>query len=336
MTYWRPLPQTGPIRPREAVPIAGGWSWFTHAARLERGAAPQVVPAAEVPPAALARIAAPRADVAGLSMDRPRIMAILNATPDSFSDGGLYGDVATGRARARTLVAEGADILDVGGESTRPGARPVPAEEEARRVVPLVRAIAGDWAGAISVDTRKASVAAAAAAAGAGLLNDVSALTHDPGMAGVAAGTGLPVCLMHAQGDPQTMQAAPRYDDVLLDVYDHLEARIAAAEAAGIARARLVVDPGLGFGKTLEHNLALLAGLSLFHGLGCPILLGASRKRFVGTIGGAADPLDRMPGSVAVGLAGIGQGVQIIRVHDAGATRQAIALWRAAIEGDEP
>lgn len=333
MSYWRPLPQTGRIRPHEAVRIAGGWTWFTHAVRLDRGAAPVVVPAAEMPGAARDAISAPRAAVAGLSMDAPRIMAILNVTPDSFSDGGRFATAEAAVAGAMALADAGADLLDIGGESTRPGAVPVPPVEEAARVAPVIRAVAERWTGPISIDTRNAEVAARAAEAGAGLINDVSGLTHDEGMAEVAARTGLPVCLMHAQGDPQTMQEAPRYDDVLLDVYDHLAERVAAAEAAGIARERIVVDPGIGFGKTLEHNLALLEGMSLFHGLGCPILLGASRKRFVGTLGDAPEARDRMPGSVAVALAGLAQGVQIIRVHDMGATRQAVACWRAATDG---
>ncbi len=335
MSYWRPLAQAGRLRPEGALPIAGGWTWFTHAARLERGAAPRVLPVAEVPHEVLIRISAPRAPVARLALDRPRIMAILNATPDSFSDGGLHAAPQAALDGARRLIAEGADLLDMGGESTRPGAAPVPAGEEAARVVPVIRAMAAEWDGPISIDTRKAEVAERAVEAGAGLVNDVSALTYDAGMAGLVAESGLPVCLMHARGDPQTMQDAPEYDDVLLDVYDFLAARIAAAEAAGIARDRIVVDPGIGFGKTVAHNLALLEGLSLFHALGCPVLLGASRKRFIGALGAAPEARDRMPGSLAVALAGLAQGVQIVRVHDMGATRQAVRLWRAAIEGDE-
>jgi dihydropteroate synthase len=205
----------------------------------------------------------------------------------------------------------------------------VPEAEEIARTVPVVRA-AADRGVPISIDTRKAAVAQAALAAGASMLNDVSALAYDPEMFGVVAAAKVPVCLMHAQGVPKTMQEAPQYDDVLLDVYDFLEARICAAEVYGIPRTRIVIDPGLGFGKTLEHNLALLRGLSLFHGLGCALLVGASRKRFIGTLTNTPVPRERMPGSVAVMLAAVRQGVQIVRVHDTLASRQALTLWQAA------
>jgi dihydropteroate synthase len=233
------------------------------------------------------------------------------------------------------MAEAGADILDIGGESTRPGADPVPEAEEIDRVVPVIAALrAGGLATPISIDTRNAAVARAAFEAGADLLNDVSALAHDPASLGLAAASGRPVCLMHAQGNPKTMQAAPAYDDVLLDVFDHLEARVAAAVAAGIPRGRILVDPGIGFGKTLAHNLALVRGLSLLHGLGCAILFGASRKRFIGTIGGAEAPADRVPGSIAVALEALRQGAQVLRVHDVSATRQAVALW-TALNGSE-
>jgi dihydropteroate synthase len=209
----------------------------------------------------------------------------------------------------------------------------VPEADEIARTAPVIGALR-DAGVPISIDTRKAGVAQAALAAGAAMVNDVSAFGHDPAMAGTVARAGVPVVLMHAQGDPATMQADPRYGDVLLDVFDHLAARVAAAEAAGVDRARIVVDPGIGFGKTVAHNLALLRRLSLFHALGLPVLLGASRKRFIGSIGGAADTDDRLPGSLAVALAGAAQGVQILRVHDVGETRQALALWRAVTLGD--
>ncbi len=289
MTHWRPLPQVGPDRPPEARSLVGGWCWFDRVAVLERGRRPVTVPAAEVPQEVLHRLTAPRAPIGRLPLDQPRIMAILNATPDSFSDGGLYDMPERALAHARRLVAEGADILDIGGESTRPGAADVGEAEEAARTAPLIARIRAEWDGLVSIDTRKGSVARQAVAAGAGMLNDVSALTFDPAMADVAAEADLPICLMHMLGTPATMQDAPHYDDVLLDVYDTLARRVAAAEAAGIPRAQIVVDPGIGFGKTMEQNLALLQRLSLFHGLGCPILLGVSRKRFIGTLGGASE-----------------------------------------------
>ncbi|MBP7000147.1 dihydropteroate synthase [Amaricoccus sp.] len=336
MTRLRPIPQSDPVRPPGALPLAGGPLWFDRVAVHARGAAPRLIPAAEAPAEALAALTAPRAAVCGLALDRPRIMGVLNVTPDSFSDGGRHFRREDAVRQAAALVAAGADILDVGGESTRPGADPVPAAEEIARVVPVIEAVrAAGIAAPISIDTRKAEVARAAFAAGAGLLNDVSALGHDPESLPAAAAGGWPVVLMHAQGDPKTMQDAPAYDDVLLDVADFLADRVALAEAAGIPRGRLLVDPGIGFGKTVAHNLALIRGLALLHGLGCAILFGASRKRFIGTIGGAPEPGDRAPGSIAVALEALRQGAQVIRVHDAAETRQALALW-AAFNAPEP
>jgi len=277
----------------------------------------------------LQRIAAPRAAIADIPLARTLVMGIVNVTPDSFSDGGRYLDSAAAVAHALQLEAEGADILDIGGESTRPGADPVGADEECRRVLPVIEAVVKQGGVPVSIDTRKAEVMRRAADAGARIINDVSALTHDTGSLDAAAKIELPVILMHAQGDPRTMQDHPRYDDVVLDVYDWLDARIAACERAGIARERLIVDPGIGFGKTLAHNLALLASLSIFHGLGCPVLLGASRKSFIGKLLGVP-PAERLPGSLAAALAGVDQGVQIVRVHDVAATCQALAVWSGA------
>ncbi|REF67446.1 MULTISPECIES: dihydropteroate synthase [Paracoccus] len=314
--YFRPIPsETGRWQ------LAGGWVRFSQCELLRRGEAPRVVDSA--PDAVLAALTAPRAPLLGLSLDRPRIMGIVNATPDSFSDGGAYD----GAEQARLLAAQGAEILDIGGESTRPGAREVPVAEEIARLAPAIAA--GCGLAAISVDTRKAEVARAAIAAGAGLVNDVSGFDFDPAMAGTVAAAGVPVCLMHAQGIPETMQDNPSYGDVLLDVYDALAERIARAEAAGIPRDRIVIDPGIGFGKTQEHNLAILRRISVYHGLGCAVLLGVSRKRFIGGIGGAERPADRVPGTLAVTLYGIAQGIQIHRVHDVAETRQGLALWRA-------
>ncbi|HWE15717.1 MAG TPA: dihydropteroate synthase [Hyphomicrobiaceae bacterium] len=276
--------------------------------------------------ALLQRLRQPRAAVAGVALDRPRIMGIVNVTPDSFSDGGRWLDPGAAVAHGLQLEAEGADILDVGGESTRPGAAPVSIDEEMRRVIPVIAELAKTARVPISIDTRNAEVMGRAADAGARIINDVAALGYGPRALRVAAEAGLPVVLMHAQGDPRTMQLDPRYDDVVLDVYDWLDARIAACEDAGIARDRLIVDPGIGFGKTLAHNLALLGSLSVFHGLGCPILLGASRKSFIGKLSGAAAD-QRAPGSVAAALLGAAQGVQILRVHDVAATRQALTVW---------
>jgi dihydropteroate synthase len=278
--------------------------------------------------ALLARITAKRAPFAGLALDRPILMGIVNVTPDSFSDGGLYDSKEAAIAHAAELAAEGAAIVDIGGESTRPGSDAVEAREEAARVIPVIEGLSGLPA-VISVDTRKASVAREAAEAGAKILNDVSALTYDPDSTQVAAERGLSVVLMHAQGEPKTMQDNPRYADVVLEVFDYLEARIAAAVAAGIERSRIAADPGLGFGKTLAHNLALLSHTSLFHGLGVPLLIGASRKRFIQGLAGGADARSREPGSHAAAVAGATQGAQILRVHDVAGARQALTIWRA-------
>ena len=326
--YWRPISMADPARTSESLPLAGGWCWFDRVERLSRTEPPQVVALAEAPPDILDRLSSPRAPIAGLSWEAPRIMGILNVTPDSFSDGGLFDAPDSALVQARAMEGQGADLLDLGGESTRPGAREVPPEEEAARVVPVIEAIRHRSGITLSVDTRKAAVAEAALAAGAEIVNDVSALHFDPGMARVAT-SAQGLCLMHAQGTPETMQRDPRYGDVVLDVYDMLEERVAAAEALGIPRDRILVDPGIGFGKTVKHNVSLLRRLSLYHALGCAILLGASRKGFIGALGGAAEARDRMPGSVAVALHAARQGVQVLRVHDVGETRQALSLQQA-------
>jgi dihydropteroate synthase len=328
--YYRPLVQSGPCRPADALPLAGGALWFTHAQHLSRAGQGPIVPAHALPAQWRHRLSAPRAPMAGLSFSRPQVMGILNATPDSFSDGGQFFDPADALAHAARMVADGVDIIDVGGESTRPGAETVPPEAEAARVRPVVAGIrAAHGALPISIDTRKASVAQAALAAGATLVNDVSGFTYDPALAPLCAAQNTPICVMHAQGDPQTMQQNPQYENVVLDVYDFLENQLQTLQQAGIGRHQIMVDPGIGFGKTLDHNLALLAGLSLFHGLGCPILLGVSRKKFIATLGHAPEPAQRMPGSIAVALAGVAQGAQVLRVHDVRETVSALALWQA-------
>lgn len=275
----------------------------------------------------------PRKHLAGLDLKRPRIMGVVNVTPDSFSDGGKLGDAQAAIDHARRLEDAGADILDVGGESTRPGAEAVPLDEERRRILPVIKALAGKADALISVDTRKASIMAEAVDAGADIVNDVSALSYDEASLRTVADLNVPVILMHALGDPKTMQDDPVYDDVLLDVFDYLEARVEACLRAGIARDKILVDPGIGFGKTLDHNLALLSGLSLFHGLGLPLLVGVSRKRFVGTISGVERADERVAGSIGAALAAVGQGAQIVRVHDVAETRQALSVWHAAVQG---
>jgi len=259
----------------------------------------------------------------------PALMGIVNVTPDSFSDGGSFLDPADAVAHGLRLAGEGADLLDVGGESTRPGSDPVPAEEELRRVLPVIRDLAAAGA-AVSIDTMKAEVAEAALAAGARFLNDVTALRHDPRMAAVAADAAVPVCLMHMLGEPKTMQDAPTYRDVVAEVREFLARRADAAAAAGIDPARICLDPGIGFGKTVEHNLALLAHLERICELGFPVLVGVSRKRFLGAISGGAEH-ERGPAGLAAGLAAVRHGAWMLRVHDVAPTRQALLL-ESAIE----
>ncbi len=257
-----------------------------------------------------------------------QIMGIVNVTPDSFSDGGKYtGEDAV--RHARSLVEAGTNILDFGAESTRPGAETVPAHEELQRLESVFDAL--DTFGVpTSIDTRKAVIADEAIGMGATMINDVSALSFDPSMAEIISHSGVHLCMMHAQGDPKTMQHEPKYDNVLLDIYDYLKERIEFAENAGIDRKNIIIDPGLGFGKTLEHNLSIIRHIAIFHGLGCPLLVGASRKRMIGEISGA-EPDARLGGSVAIALEFARKGVQIIRVHDVFETVQALKIQTAII-----
>ncbi len=333
--YYRPLVQTGTLRPASAQTIAGGWCWFDHAERLQRGQRPELIQASEIPDEALHAITSPRPPICGLFMDQPRLMGILNLTPDSFSDGGQFQSAKQAASRGYDMSQTGADIIDVGGESTRPGAKFVPSDAEIERTQSVIRAIRELSQLPISADTRKATVAKAALDAGVNIINDVSALSYDQELADIVAKSGAGLCLMHAQGSPATMQKDPTYDDVLLDVYDHLAQRVAFAESKGISRDKIIVDPGIGFGKTIQHNLSLIKGISLLHGLGCPILLGVSRKRFIGELAGTTDAKARLPGSIAIALSAITQGVQINRVHDIAETRQALTLWLATTKNGQ-
>jgi len=269
---------------------------------------------------------------AGLSLEAPRIFGIINVTPDSFSDGGEAFGVDDAVRRGRAMIEAGADVLDVGGESTRPGAEPVAVDDEISRVVPVVQALA-DLGFAVSIDSRRAPVMAAAIDAGAKIVNDVTALTFDADSPGVVAASGVAVILMHMLGEPGTMQDNPHYDDAAMDVFGYLKRRVEACEVAGIARDRIAVDPGIGFGKTLDHNLDILARLDLYRELGCPVMLGASRKSFIGTISRGEAPRDRLAGSLSAVLSAYAQGVRLFRVHDVAETRQALAVWQAIEEG---
>jgi dihydropteroate synthase len=262
-----------------------------------------------------------------IRLDQPQVMGIINATPDSFSDGGQFADASAAAAAGADMASDGAAIVDVGGESTRPGAKLVWEGDEIERIAPVIRQLASGGA-AVSVDTRKADVMTAALEAGARMINDVSALTYDERSASAIAAAGVPVILMHHQGAPESMQDDPRYDDVLIQVYLWLEERIAAAEAAGISRDKILIDPGFGFGKNVAHNLELMNGLALLHSLGCPIVVGASRKRTIGALSGEAPADKRLGGSIAFALKAVEQGAQIVRVHDVPETVQALKVWR--------
>ena len=318
--------------------LAGGLNWFASVELIRGDGSRELVPVEgiearfdDVMAANWGRLTGPRAPLQmgarTIRLDQPQVMGIINATPDSFSDGGAYPDAAAAAEAGAAMAGQGAAIIDVGGESTRPGAATVWEGDEIERILPVVKQLAAGGT-AVSIDTRKSGVMRAAIQAGAGLVNDVSGLCWDPLAAAVVAEAGVPVVLMHHQGDPQTMQDAPRYGDVLVDVYEWLEERIAAAEQAEISRDKILVDPGIGFGKSVAHNLELINGLALFHGLGCGIVLGASRKRMIGALAGEAPADQRLPGSLALALKAAEQGVQLVRVHDVPETVQALKVWR--------
>jgi dihydropteroate synthase len=324
--------------------LAGGLGWFSAveivALAGDRVAKVELVPIPDAPAAAerlglgeaWRNLISPRPPLSLgeriVRLDQPQVVAILNVTPDSFSDGGRFSGPGEAAEAGHRMSAAGAAIVDVGGESTRPGAKPLWEADEVARVEPAIRSLAASGT-AVSVDTRKAAVMEAALAAGAAMVNDVSALTFDHRAASVVAKAGCPVVLMHHLGTPETMQVAPSYDSpVLFAVYDWLEARIAAAAAAGIARERIVVDPGIGFGKNVQHNLQLLNGLALLHGLGCAVMVGASRKRMIGALAGEAGVDERLAGSIALALKAAEQGAQLLRVHDVAETVQALRVWR--------
>ncbi|MDY0883374.1 dihydropteroate synthase [Dongia soli] len=319
----------------DACPLAGEQIAFTTLTQLSRAEdgtgrrqAMSLRAAKEKAASQLAALSAPRRPWAGFDLARPLIMGIINVTPDSFSDGGDNADAATAIRFGEQLLEAGADILDVGGESTRPGSEPVSPQDEIARVVPVIRTLAEKGA-VISIDTRHAAVMEAAVAAGARIINDVTALTGDPDSQMVAAKAGADLVLMHMQGEPQTMQRDPHYADVTLDLLDYFAARLKALRQLGIDASKVSLDPGIGFGKNDQHNMRLMAELAAFHAFGCAITLGVSRKSFVGRFSRKEPPKQRVAGSLAAGLAGIARGVQILRVHDVAETYQAIVIWQA-------
>ncbi len=326
------------IRDGHALPLQGGALAFCFLRLIEDGQSLGVLPVAQVPEEwedALRRLTRRPPPFAGLPDDRPLVMGIINVTPDSFSDGGRHAAAEAAIAAGHAMLEAGADLLDIGGESTRPGAEPAPPREEMARILPVIRELAK--AAPVSVDTRNAETMEEALEAGAEIVNDISALRHDPDALGVIARAEAPVILMHMQGDdPRTMQREAQYEDVALDVARFLRDRIATLEALGIPRARIAVDPGIGFGKTIAHNLELIDRLPLLASLGCRILLGASRKAFIGRLSGVAQADQRLAGSIAVALAGAARGAAILRVHDVSETAQALRVWHACAAGKPP
>jgi dihydropteroate synthase len=333
-TWIRPVPV-----PAGAHRLAGGWASFDLVDIVQRDDTAYSV-SRHTPDEVLAmggdrdgvaavldRLMAPRPDWAGLSPDRPVIMGILNVTPDSFSDGGRHNAPARAVAAGRAMIEAGAGIIDIGGESTRPGAEPVTRNQELARVLPPIAGLK-DAAAALSIDTRHAEVMTRATAAGAGIINDVNGLRGE-GALDAAAASGAAVAIMHMQGTPETMQKDPHYGFAPVEIYEFLENRIADAEAAGIPRRHIAIDPGFGFGKSPSHNLSVIGWTAMFHGLGVPILVGASRKSSIATLS-AGEPADqRLAGSLGLAMAAVAQGCQILRVHDVAETRQALAIQMA-------
>ena len=317
--------------------LAGGWARFTDMDVVQRHAdggysicrmgLDDLLQAADdrnLASAVMDRLLAPRDPFAGLLMTAPRLMGILNVTPDSFSDGGRHNAPARAIAAARAMQDAGAAIIDIGGESTRPGAAPVTRNQELARVLPVLAGLR-DSGAVLSIDTRHAEVMRRAVAGGAGIINDVGALRGD-GAVDAAAAAGVPVVMMHMQGTPETMQADPQYGFAPVEILEFLEARIQAAEAAGIPRALMAIDPGYGFGKTVTHNLQLINWTAMLHMLGVPILIGASRKSSIAKISAGEDADQRLPGSLALAMAALRQGAQMLRVHDVGETMQAVKV----------
>lgn len=342
MEYWRPLTfevngHYDLYREPIVASVAGvngvGYGLVERLLRSEDGIQSQyftIQQAGEAYEVLADMIAFERMPLVGLSLDQPRVMGVLNVTPDSFFDGGQHERVSSAVEHALKMVEQGAEIIDIGGESTRPGAEIVAVEDELARVIPVIKELRQKTKALISIDTRKSEVMEAAIEAGAQIINDVSALSFDPNSLAVAARLNVPVILMHSQGTPEVMQNNPDYKHVVLDIYDYLSEAVQKAVAAGIRAENIIVDPGIGFGKSVEHNCQLLKNLSVFHGLGVPMLLGCSRKSFISAVSCGEVASDRLAGSIAGVLMGAGQGVQIFRVHDVAETVQAISVWRCS------
>jgi dihydropteroate synthase len=326
--YYRPIIQNDKSQPEKCVHLGNQNQWFDRVEVLERGNKPYIIPANCIPESVKHRLTCVRRNFLFETFRKPLIMGIVNITPDSFSDAGQYLDVEAANKFTQEMIASGIDIIDIGGESTRPGANEITPKMEIDRIEPVIKAIKRTNPDCvISVDTRKAMVMRRVIELGVDFINDVSALNFDEESINLIAEKNVIICLMHGGLNPKVMQENIAYDNVVLDVYDYLEENINIAISKGIRRENIVLDPGIGFAKNVEHNVSIIKNASLFHSLGCPILFGVSRKKFIGHYGNQANPMRRVPGSIAVALELVRQGVQIIRVHDALDTRQALALW---------
>ena len=333
-SYFRPIVRTGSPRSKNSIFLAETNYWVSEAEEIKFGKKTKLVSINDVPDWWKKRWLKKRADILGMEFGFPKLMGILNVTPDSFSDGGNHVELDAALNQAKFMEENGVDIIDVGGESTRPGALTVPILEEIRRIEPVISGISARSKIPISVDTRKAGVASAAHKAGASMVNDVSGFTFDSDLLPFCSKYKLPVCVMHMKGSPENMQNNPKYENILIEVFDFLENQIGKLVEAGISRDQIIADVGIGFGKNIEHNLTLIKNISLFHGLGVPLLLGVSRKSIISNVAKVEKPSDRVHGSISLALSALGQGVQVFRVHDVAETRQAFDLWEAVNFGE--
>ena len=334
--YYRPIVSNLFSSNEGAFRLSGGWAFFDKVEVINRNEKSKIICAKEIPLEALEELTVKRPNLLNFSFSAPHVMGILNITPDSFSDGGLFVDTDVALNEVHKMIDCGVSILDIGGESTRPGAETLRPAEEIERILPVINKIRTlNSTIPISIDTRKSEVWRISKEAGANMLNDISGMNYDKRMADIVKKTNSPLCVMHSRGTPKNMKNHAHYENILLDVYDYLENTINKCIMAGIPKKNIIIDPGIGFAKTLEHNLTILRGLSIFHGLGCPILLGASRKKFIGTIGLEQNPQKLSAGSVTVALEAINQGVQMLRVHDVFETMQALRLWKSLKVGEE-
>ena len=333
-SYFRPIVRTGSPRSQHSIFLAETNYWVSEAEEIKYGKETKLVSINDVPDWWKKRWLKKRSDILGMEFGFPKLMGILNITPDSFSDGGNHVKLDVALNQAKFMEENGVDIIDIGGESTRPGALTVPISEEIKRIEPVITGISARSKIPISVDTRKSKVASAARKAGASMVNDVSGFTFDPNLLAYCSKYKLPVCVMHMKGSPENMQNNPKYENILIEVFDFLENQIGTLVQAGISRDQIIADVGIGFGKNIGHNLALIKNISLFHGLGVPLLLGVSRKSIISNVARVEKPSDRVHGSISLAISALGQGVQVFRVHDVAETRQAFDLWVAVNFGE--